>query len=394
MSFSKINFTNKIVFIRVDYNVPFIGKTIQDNSRIIASIPTIKKIISNKGKVVIVSHLGRPKSKKNPLLSLKNILHVLEKNISLKIKFLEKHPKNYNYNYIKNSEEKIFLLENIRFYKEEKTCDKIFAQHLASLADVYINDAFSVSHRKHSSVFTICDFFKEKYFGPLFKKEINEISRFIKNPIRPTTFVFGGSKLSTKIKTINNIINYADNIIIGGAMSFPFIKSKGFEILKSKCETGCVEDASVIIKKCLEKKVNLHLPVDIVFTNNIDSPSFIKTIKIENIVNQKKNLIGVDIGGLTCKNYSSIIDDSFSVVWNGPMGVFEKDVFMKGTKKIASAVANMDINKKISLVGGGDTVSAIKKLDLQNKFSYVSMGGGAILDFLSKEKLPVFKKFN
>ena len=162
--FSEINFTNKIVFIRVDYNVPFIGKTIQDNSRIIASIPTIKKIISNKGKVVIVSHLGRPKSKKNPLLSLKNILHVLEKNISLKIKFLEKHPKNYNYNYIKNSEEKIFLLENIRFYKEEKTCDKIFAQQLASLADIYINDAFSVSHRKHSSVFTICDFFKEKQF--------------------------------------------------------------------------------------------------------------------------------------------------------------------------------------------------------------------------------------
>ncbi len=390
MSFDKINFSNKIVIIRVDYNVPFDGDIIQDDSRIKKSIYAINHVVENGGKVLIVSHLGRPKNNKDKNLSFKKIINPLKKYFSSNVFFLEKHPSLYDYEYIKNHPCDIFLLENIRFYKEEILGGCELAKNLASLADVYINDAFSASHRKHSSVFTICDFFKKKYIGPLFKKEIKEISHFIKNPNPPTSFIFGGSKLSTKIKTINNVIKYADNIIIGGAMAFPFLKQQGFDVLSSKCEDGYEKEVNKINENCKKNNVNLLIPEDIVFTDNLDKPSFIENINIKKSGKYNKSLMGVDIGESTISKFSFFIEKSNSVIWNGPMGVFEKKEFMLGTKKISLSVSKAGK----SLVGGGDTVSAVKQINMENDFSYVSMGGGAILDFLSKESLPVLEKIN
>ena len=390
MSFDEINFSNKIVLIRVDYNVPFVDNIIQDDSRIKNSIYAIKHVIEKGGKVLIVSHLGRPKNDQDKSLSLKKIIIPLKKYLSSNVCFLEKHPSSYNYEYIKNHSYNVFLLENIRFYKEETLGDCGLAEDLASLADVYINDAFSVSHRKHSSVFNVCDFFQEKSIGPLFKKEIQEISHFIKNPTPPTSFVFGGSKLSTKIKTINNVIKYADNIIIGGAMAFPFLKQKGFDVLSSKCEDGYEKEVVLINENCKKNNVNLLIPEDIVFTDSISNPSFIENINVKKSDKYNKNLMGVDIGENTISKFSFFIEKSNSVIWNGPMGVFEKKEFMLGTKKISLSVSKT----RRSLIGGGDTVSAITQINMGDAFSYVSMGGGAILDFLSKESLPVLEKIN
>jgi len=390
MGFDKINFSNKIVIIRVDYNVPFIDNTIQDESRIKKSIYAINYVIEKGGKVLIVSHLGRPKNNQDKSLSLKKLINPLKKYFSSDVFFLEKHPSLYNYDYIKNHSCNIFLLENIRFYKEEVLGGSGLAKDLSSLADVYINDAFSASHRKHSSVFTICDFFKKKSIGPLFTKELKEISHFIKNPNSPTSFIFGGSKLSTKIKTINNVIKYADNIIIGGAMAFPFLKQKGFDILSSKCEDGFEKEVVLIKENCKKNNVNLLIPEDLVFTDNINNPSFVENINIKNSGKYNKSLMGVDIGESTINKFSFFIEKSNSVIWNGPMGVFEKKEFFLGTKKISISVSKTEK----SLVGGGDTVSAIKQFNMENDFSYVSMGGGAILDFLSNESLPVLEKIN
>ena len=383
-----ISFKNKTALIRVDFNVP-ISKNgiINDRTRIKSHINTINNIIDSGGKVILVSHLGRPKGLWKKSLSLKNLVEAVSFEYKRKVCFLDQKigSKKLIENISLTSKDEIILLENIRFYKEEISGDLLFCKNLSRLADVFVNDAFGTAHRKHSSTFYVAKYFNEKCIGNLFYKEYSSIFRVINNFSSPLTAIIGGAKISSKINVIKSFMSFADNILIGGGMMFTFIKSAGGEIGNSIFEEDELVKAASLLEMAKKNNVNLIVPQD-----SINSRAFVDNE--DYIISDSKSipegLIGLDIGPKTVSEFKNIISKSKTIVWNGPMGVFEFKNFSTGTKEVAKAVASVTKKGAFSLVGGGDSISALKKFDLSSEVSYVSTGGGAMLHFLETKKLP------
>lgn len=384
LSLKDLDFKGKRVFLRVDFNVPLDEENkIRDDTRIKAALPTINYLLEQKAKVIIASHLGRPKGEYNPKLSLKPVAERLSELIPQevilapdvigdKVMKLKKELK----------ENQTLLLENLRFHKEERANDASFAQLLAQEVDYYVNDAFGSCHRSHSSVVAIAQYVKKSAAGFLLKKEVEYLSKAIHSPQKPYVALLGGAKVSDKIPAIENLLNKADNILIGGAMAYTFFKAQGFEVGRSLVEEDKIELARLLLTRAKEEKVNFYLPSDHIVAAEKDPGAEVKIVDSPPL---PSNLMGLDIGPKTVEKYSEIIAKAKTIFWNGPMGVFEIDKFSQGTMKIAEAVAN---SEALSIVGGGDSVAAVYKAGVGEKISHISTGGGASLEFIANETLP------
>ena len=383
-----ISFINKKALIRVDFNVPFNGDSVSDNTRILAAIPTINYVLGNGGSCIVMSHLGRPK-KRDKKLSLLRIKQELERLLDLVVIFVEDciGPE------VKKASEtlkpgQVLLLENLRFYKEEVAGDEKFAEELSSLADIYINDAYGTTHRAHASTSTIAKYFTEKSPGLLLEKEILSLKKVLESPKKPVTAIVGGAKVSSKISIIANMLKVIDNLIIGGGMAYTFILSSGGKIGDSICEPENLGDCQEILDQAKKKNVRIFLPIDVVVSKSFSNNDKQKEVDIQNI---PLGWQGLDIGTKTRKKFSDVIKQSNTILWNGPMGVFEMSSFQNGTKAVANAVALATKKGSFSLVGGGDSVAAVKKFNLKDKISFISTGGGAMLESLEGKVLPGIK---
>ena len=385
-SINEISFNGKKVFIRVDFNVPFNDEgEITDNSRIVAALPTIEFVISSGGACILASHLGRPDGK-NPELSLKKIIPELKKLLGKDVIFLEDSMGDQTKEICSNLKKgQIVLLENLRFYKEETKADERFAKQLSALADIYINDAYGTTHREHASTATIAQFFSEKAPGMLLEKEIKSLKKLMHRPKKPVTAIIGGAKVSSKISVIANILGFVDNLIIGGGMAYTFIKNNGGRIGDSIFEADRLNDCTEILSKAKNENVNVFLPEDILCSNEFSNSGL---QKVTNIYEVPEGWQGLDIGPKTMDKFEQVILCSSTILWNGPMGVFEIPSFEKGTHSVAKTVAKATQNGAYSLIGGGDSVAAIKKFGLQNQVSFISTGGGAMLESLEGKLLP------
>ncbi|MBK7378439.1 MAG: phosphoglycerate kinase [Ignavibacteriales bacterium] len=387
LSIDKVELNNKRVLVRVDFNVPQDDNlNITDDNRIVASLPTIKKIISSNGKAILMSHFGRPKGKVNPKYSLKpcakRLGELLGKEVKLAPDCIGEDVKGM-VDAMKSGD--VLLLENVRFHEEEEKNDENFSKQLASLGDVYINDAFGSSHRAHASTEGITKFIPICAAGYLMQKELDYLGNALSQPKRPYCAVLGGAKISGKIDVIMNLFDKVDTLIIGGGMAFTFFKAQGKEIGKSLLEEDKVELAKEVLQKASASKVNFFLPVDVVVASEFknESPAF--TVNVDNIPSDK---MGLDIGAASVKLFTEELLKSKTIVWNGPMGVFEMDNFASGTFAIARTLAEATKNGAITVIGGGDSAAAISKAGLEDKVSHVSTGGGASLEFLEGKVLP------
>lgn len=382
-SLKDIDIEGKRILIRVDFNVPMDSHhNIANDSRIKAALPTINYCIDHGAKhVILVTHLGRPKGKKAEEYSLKHIVkrlkRLLDRNIELIDDFHEK------IDYINEDDtNKLILLENIRFYEEETNNGDKLSQSLAKLCDVFVNDAFGTSHREHCSTYGITKFVETKVAGFLLKNEIDAFAKALFNPIKPLMLVIGGAKVSSKITLLKNIIPKVDKIIIGGAMSNAFLKALGHDMKDSFVEDDYTDEAIAILEKAKEEKVHLYLPVDVVITDSIEQPIDTKIVPIQDLLEGFK---AVDIGPASVKLFEEAIELSNTIIWNGPMGIFEIDMFSKGTFRIAHKIAD---TYAYSIVGGGDTANAADKAGEKENFSFISTGGGASLELLEGKILP------
>lgn len=386
-SIKDLDLNGKRVLVRVDFNVPISEDgTVSDDKRIKRTLPTIDAIIDGGGVPVLISHLGRPKGVVDMKYSLKPVSQCLINKYGYKVLFAEDC---LSERALKLSTDavpgEIVLLENIRFYPEETKNDMNFARKLAKLGDIYVNDAFGSAHRAHASTAAVASFFSEKAAGELMKDELEFLGKAVINPIRPFTAILGGAKVSDKIGVIENLLDKCDNILIGGGMAFTFIKAMGYEIGNSLLEAEHLELTKSLLLKAKEKGVNLVIPKDVVITEKFEDTDQKQTVTIDQI---PKNVIGLDIGPQTVQEFESYIVNSKTVVWNGPMGVFEFKNFAQGTFDIAKAVVNATKKGATSIIGGGDSASAIKKLGFDKDVTYVSTGGGASLEFLEGKELP------
>lgn len=382
-----INFANKKAVIRVDFNVPLDENfKVTDTTRIEAAKPTIDKILKDGGSVILMSHLGRPKGVEEKY-SLKHIVDKTSEILGVKVKFVndsigtevEQAAKD-----LKAGE--VLLLENLRFYKEEEAGDEGFAKKLAALGDVYVNDAFGTAHRAHASTTIIANYFPEnKVFGELLAKEIDSLNKVLKNSEKPVTAVLGGSKVSSKITVIENILDKVDHLIIGGGMTFTFIKAQGGKIGDSICEDDKQELALEILAKAKEKNVQIHLPVDVIAADGFKNDAKTQVVNVDAIPDGWQ---GLDAGPKSLENFRKVILESKTILWNGPLGVFEMENFAKGTIELGNFIAEATEKGAFSLVGGGDSVAAVKQFGLEPKMSYVSTGGGAMLEMLEGRTLP------
>ena len=375
----------KKVILRLDLNVPLKNKVIQDDTRIALCLPFIKKLVEKKAKIIIISHLGRPKGVKVPELSLIPIYKYLKKSLQTNVYFfmgnIDDEAQN-KFSHLKEGE--IVLLENIRYFKEENDNDENFSKKLGSLGDIYINDAFSCSHRKQASIHNITNFVKKSYAGPLLRKEINAINLVIQNKKEPVTCIIGGSKISTKINIITNLIKRVNNLIIVGAMANNFFVYKNLKVGKSLIEENTQEIIKKIYKKAEENKCEILIPEDCMI-----GTSFTGAGKNKDLNAIEENEIILDIGLKSIKNIVKIIDQSNTILWNGPAGYFENISFMTGTISIAEAISKNTIEKSlISILGGGDTLAAIKKSKNKLSFTHLSTAGGAFLEYLEGKDLP------
>ena len=379
------SFLDKKAIIRVDFNVPVNNGEVTDSSRIVAASPTIKKIISDGGSCILMSHLGRPKGV-DPKLSMGNISkeveHVLGSEILLSKDVVGPDAK-YKSKNLKPGE--ILLLENLRFHKEETEGDVAFAEELSKLADCYINDAFGTAHRAHASTTIIARFFKHKFFGKLLEKEVLSIDKVMKSGEKPVLAILGGAKISTKLPIVENIMDFVDDIIIGGGMSFTFVKALGGIIGNSIHEDEMINTALDVLQAAKNKNVKIHLPVDVICSTKFSNDGEKKIFDIDKI---PEKFEGMDAGPKSLEIFKEVILKSKTILWNGPVGVFEFSNYSNGTKSVGNAVAISTENGAFSLVGGGDSVAAVKKFKLQNSVSYVSTGGGAMLESLEGKKLP------
>jgi len=386
-----VNFKNKKVLIRVDFNVPLDqNRQITDDTRIRESIPTIQKVLNDGGTVILMSHLGRPKGGYEQDYSLTPIVPRLSKLLNRNIIFTRDlfGPKTFEVcGALKPGD--VVLLENLRFYPEEEKGDKKFAKELASLGDIYINDAFATAHRKHASTATIAEFFpKNKYFGLLLASELKNLNFILHEAKAPFTAIIGGAKVSSKISIIKNLMNKVDNLIIGGGMAFTFIKAFGGNVGGSLVEDDKIPEVKSMVQEMMLKGVNLYIPTDAIIADGFYDEANYMESQADAI---PKNWMGLDIGKKTCRRFAEIINDSETIMWNGPMGVFELPHFKQGTKSIAIAVASATIKGSFSLIGGGDSVAAINQYNLADQISYVSTGGGAMLEYIEGRELPGVK---
>ncbi len=381
----KLKIQSKTIILRLDLNVPLKEKKIQDKSRILKILPFLKSLIKREAKIIIISHLGRPKGERNKNLSLTPIYKFLKEHLDTNIYFfmgeINEETKS-KFAYLKDKE--IILLENIRFFKGENKNDDSFAKKLASLGDIYINDAFSCSHREQASIHKITKYIKESYAGPLLKKEIDAINAIIKNKKEPVTCIIGGSKISTKINVISNLMKNANNIVIVGAMANNFLYFNGLKVGKSLIEENSKKIIEKIYSEAKEYNCNILIPEDCNVSTDYEGSGKIK--KNDSI---NENEIILDIGPKTIKNIEKIIDQSNTVLWNGPAGYFENQNFLSGTLAIATKISENTTKKSlISILGGGDTISAINKSNSKFSFTHLSTAGGAFLEFLEGKDLP------
>ncbi|NPA68019.1 MAG: phosphoglycerate kinase [Chlorobi bacterium] len=380
------NFKDKKAIVRVDFNVPLNDAfEVTDNTRIVAALPTIKKIASQ-GAVILMSHLGRPKGKEEKF-SLKHVVPELSKLLGKDVMFVDDcigEKVKEKVAGMKNGD--VLLLENLRYYPEEKKGDRDFAKQLSELADVYVNDAFGTAHRAHASTAVIADFFPDdKMFGYLMENELKSLQKVLNDYEKPFTAILGGAKVSSKITVIEKMLDKVDNLIIAGGMTYTFIKARGGKIGNSLVEDDYLDMAKDLMNKAKAKGVNLVLPVDSLNADKFSEDANTEETAVDEI---KDGWTGLDIGSKTIILFSEIIKKSKTVLWNGPAGVFEMEKFSRGTLKIAEALAEATSQGAYTLVGGGDSVAAVKKYKLEDKVSYVSTGGGAMLEFLEGKELP------
>jgi phosphoglycerate kinase len=381
------NFSSKKALIRVDFNVPLNADfEITDDSRMTAALPTIQKILNDGGAVVLMSHLGRPKTGPEDKFSLRHLVSHLSKITGKEVVFsddcISKDALATSGNLAMG---KIHLLENLRFYKEEEAGDRQFAEKLAEHGDIYVNDAFGTAHRAHSSTAIVADFFTDKCFGYLMAKEVANAAKLMKNPERPFTAIVGGAKVSDKILIIENLLGIADHIIIGGGMAYTFKVAQGGMIGNSLFEEERVETCKEILKTASEKGVQIHLPEDTVCADTFSNDANTEVCDSGEI---KTGWIGLDIGPNAVLSFREVLLDSETILWNGPMGVFEMTKFESGTKGVAQAVADATVAGAFSLIGGGDSSAAVKKFGFTEQVSYVSTGGGALLEYFEGKELP------
>jgi len=387
LSIDNVDLTNKRVLVRVDFNVPLDeNMQITDDIRITSSLPTIKKIISEGGKAILMSHLGRPKGKVNLKYSLKpaaeRLGKLLDKNVTLAPDCIGEDVKSL---VSKMNRGDILMLENLRFHEEEEKNDEAFAKKLSELGDVYVNDAFGSAHRAHASTEGVTKYMSKCASGYLMQKELDYLGNAIANPQRPFCAVLGGAKISGKIDVISNLLGKVDKLLIGGGMAFTFLKAQGKEIGKSLLEEEKIDLAKEVLEKVKKSNVKFLLPVDFIVADEFknESPSMI--VKADAIPSDK---MGLDIGPESIKLFKQELENSKTIVWNGPMGVFEMDNFAKGTFAIAQVLADVTARNAVTIIGGGDSAAAISKAGLEDKVSHVSTGGGASLEFLEGKVLP------
>jgi phosphoglycerate kinase len=381
------NFRNRKALIRVDFNVP-LNKDFQvtDETRIKAAIPTIKKIIDEGGSAILMSHLGRPKEGPEEKFSLKHIIPNLSEKLGVDVKFAEDCVGEDAANTAsKLGNGEVLLLENVRFYKEETKGDRDFAEKLAKLGDIYVNDAFGTAHRAHASTTIAAEFFNDKCCGYVMKAELENAQKVLDSAEKPFTAIMGGAKISDKILIIERLLDRVDNLIIGGGMSYTFFKAMGGKIGNSLVEEDKLDLAKSLIEKAKEKGVNLELPKDSIVSDKFDNEA---NHKIADNYAIEDGWMGLDIGPEATEVFSKIISESKTILWNGPMGVFEMSNFAKGTNAIAQAVVKATENGGFSLIGGGDSASAVNNLGYGDKVSYVSTGGGALLEYMEGKTLP------
>jgi phosphoglycerate kinase len=387
-----INFANKRAVIRVDFNVPLNDAfEVTDETRINAAIPTLKKILKDGGSIVLMSHLGRPKDGPTNKYSLQHIVKNVSAALGVQVKFVNDCISDEAFKTsatLKSGE--VLLLENLRFYKEEEKGDEAFAQKLAKHGDIYVNDAFGTAHRAHASTTIIAKYFDaaHKCFGYVMAGEVASISKVLHNSEKPFTAIIGGAKVSDKILIIEQLMGRAQHIIIGGGMAFTFVKAMGGTIGKSLCEDDRLETAKLLLEKAKQKGVQLHLPTDAVIADNFANDANHKQCAINSIPD---GWMGLDIGAESIKQFSDVIKNSKTILWNGPMGVFEMSNFEAGTKAVAESIVKATALGTYSLIGGGDSVAAINKYRLTSKVSYVSTGGGALLEYIEQGSLPGVK---
>jgi len=391
----QLNFKDKKALIRVDFNVPLDDEfKITDDKRMRAALPTITKILNDGGSVVLMSHLGRPKDGPTDKYSLKHILGDLSRMLDLEVKFAADCIGEDAVNQAKNLfPGEVLLLENLRFYKEEEKGDVAFAEKLSKLGNVYVNDAFGTAHRAHASTSIIAQFFPDaKYFGYLMASEVENAEKILNHAERPFTAIMGGAKVSDKILLIEKLLDKVDNLIIGGGMAYTFAKAQGGEIGTSLLEADKQELSLELIEKAKAKGVNLILPVDTVIADKFANDADKKDVDSGQI---PADWMGLDIGPKSVALFQDVIKNSKTLLWNGPMGVFEMENFQAGTKAVADAVvAATTDNGAFSLIGGGDSAAAIAKFGMEDKVSYVSTGGGALLEYMEGKELPGVKAIN
>ena len=389
-----ISFAGKKALIRVDFNVPLDSKFhITDDNRMTAALPTITKILNDGGSVILMSHLGRPKDGPTDKYSLKHIVSHLSDLLGQKVEFADDC---IGVEAVSKAKAllsgEVLLLENLRFYKEEEKGDKDFAEKLSKLGDVYVNDAFGTAHRAHASTAVIAQFFPHsKYFGYLMAAELKNAEKVLNGAIKPFTAIMGGAKVSDKIELIDRLLDKVDNLIIGGGMAYTFAKAQGGHIGKSLVEDDKLDLALSLIQKAKDKGVNLLLPTDSVIADNFSNDA---NTEVASNMNIKDGWMGLDIGPDSITAFSKVVESSKTLLWNGPMGVFEMEKFEGGTRSIAVAVVNATKNGAFSLIGGGDSAAAVAKFNFTDDVSYVSTGGGALLEYMEGKELPGVKAIN
>ena len=386
-SIDTLSLSGNKVLVRVDFNVPLDeDQNVTDDKRIRESLPTIQKIIDEGGKAILMSHLGRPKGERKEEFSLKPVAQrlseILDTDVPLAPDCIGKDVEELT---SQMNDGDVLLLENLRFHPEEEKNDRIFAGKLASLADVYINDAFGTAHRAHASTAGVAELVSEKGAGYLLLKELKFLGNAVDNPERPLVAILGGSKISGKIDVINVLLDKCDTILVGGGMVFTFLKAEGKEIGSSLLEEDRIELARSLLSKAQEKKVQLLLPSDVVVADRFAEDAITTTVSVDDI---PSNMMGLDIGSQTRKEFAEIIINAKTVVWNGPMGVFEMEPFSYGTKAVAEGLVFATQNGGTTIVGGGDSAAAIAQFGLASQVSHVSTGGGASLEFLEGKELP------
>lgn len=383
------DFNGKRALIRVDFNVPLDKETLEvtDDTRIKAAVPTIQKVLSGGGSVVLISHLGRPGDLFEKRFSLENILPSIERNLGVKVKFGGDCIGSNSFEMSSTLQPgEVILLENVRFYKHETAGTESFAEQLSKHGDVYINDAFGTAHRAHASTTVVAKFFpNDKMFGYLIEKEIKSVDLVLNSSEKPLTAIVGGAKVSSKITIIENLLNKVDNLIVGGGMAYTFVKAQGGKVGNSLVEDEFLDTALLILKSAHDKGVNVYIPVDTIVADAFSNDANTNEVDIDAIPD---GWMGLDVGSKTSLECANIIKKSKLILWNGPMGVFEMDKFQAGTVDVAMAIVEATENGAFSLIGGGDSVAAINKFNLSDKVSFVSTGGGAMLEYLEGKTLP------